>query len=163
MIWYYKINLVKSDDGSGEEVQTTFSKVFTLSNDTAVCWSIDVENITVDTSNVMISAVSDNLGITLSPSNAGTVAAKEVNVTVIATAEKTLRGTYTIPVKTSTDGGKTWTEDITKTIKFNTSEATEAATMTIGSSGGGCNTGFTFCAVALLAEILSLSSERKSR
>ena len=156
MIWYYKINPAKSDDGSGNTVQTTFSKVFTLSNDIAVCWSIDIANITVNTSSVMASAVSDNLDVTLSPSNASTVATKEVNVTVIATAGTTARGIYTIPVKTSTDGGLTWTTDATKAIKFNTSEET---TSSVSSSGGGCNTGLTFCVIALLAVILFSKSK----
>lgn len=154
MIWYYKINPAKSDDGSGDKVQTTFSKIFTLSNDTAICWSIDIENITVNASDVISSAVSDNLDITLSPSNADKAATKEVNVTVIATAGKTLRGIYIIPVKTSADGSKTWTTDTTKTIKFNTSEA---KIMSIGSSGG-CNT---FFSITLLAVILFLFSSRK--
>ena len=135
MIWYYKINPAKSDDGSGETVQATFSKVFTLSNEIAVCWSIDIANITVNTSGVMDSAVSDNLDITLSPSNASTVATKEINVTVIATAGTTKRGIYTIPVKISTDGGQTWTTDTTKTIKFDLSKA---ATTNAGSSSSGC-------------------------
>ena len=156
MIWYYKINPAKSDDGSGNTVQTTFSKVFTLSNDIAVCWSIDIANIAVNTSSVMASAVSDNLDVTLSPSNASTVATKEVNVTVIATAGTTARGIYTIPVKTSTDGGLTWTTDATKAIKFNTSEET---TSSVSSSGGGCNTGLTFCVIALLAVILFSKSK----
>ena len=125
LVWYYKINPALSEDTSSIYVSNTASKIFTLTNDTAVCWSVDVPA---------------GLNVTVTPSDSAMIPAKRIDVAVVTIAGETRRGTHTIPVKISADGS-TWTDK--DSITFQTSEVVkpnqpEGITIRNNSSGN-CN------------------------
>ena len=125
-VWYYKINPAVSEDESSEYVANIMSKIFTLTNDTAVLWSVDVPA---------------GLKVTVSPAHSETIPAERIDVAVVTVAGATKKGTHTIPVQISTDG-TTWTDY--ESITFTTSESeeekqTQPGIIALNNSGGNCS------------------------
>ena len=152
MIWYYKINPVKSEDINSEYVNNTIPKTYTLSKDVAVYWKLS-DNATFSTS---AENPRDLIYVDLIPGNTGEVAVKKVDLTVVSIKGMTRKGVYTIPVLTSTSKDD-WTKAETQTIEFNTSEVIDSEKkINISSSGGGCNVGVTILGfgIALSALIM---------
>ena len=117
----------------------------------------------MNTRSSSLSVNTDELEITLSPSNSDTKPAKEIFVTVVTNAGKTRRGVYIIPVKTSTDGGKTWNYE--ESINFDTNEFTNTKQQeqSLNSSGGGCNYGLTMLALIFVLSALIMKYKAKVR
>ena len=139
LVWYYKINPLNSEDMSSEYVSNTTSKTFALSKDKEVCWRVNSRDISFTASD---GTASENPGDSifadiLLPSDADEVPAKNAYLTVIAVAGATRRGSYRIPVQSSTDGGVTWNDEETFTLET-AGKKIETGT---SSSGGGCNSG----------------------
>ena len=141
----------------------SLSSVMTLSKDYAVCWSIDKDNITFSDSeseSESNSGVADSIFAAVTPWNANEVPVKEINVTFAAVKDFTRRGVYTIPVKISTDGGSTWTDE--KALKFSAGKISgnnQQNNLNSGSSGG-CDLGLG--ALGLCFALLALVLGRKS-
>ncbi len=134
-VWYYKINPAVSEDESSDYVANTTSKIFTLTNDTAVLWSVDVPA---------------GLRVTMTPSGANIIPAERVDVAVVTVAGATKKGTHKIPVQFSTDG-TTWTDKESITFSADASDH--------GGSSGGCNMSLT--ALGLLLALSELILRRK--
>ena len=146
IVYYYKINPAVSEDTSGEYVSNTTSKIFTLTNDTAVCWSVDVPA---------------GLDVFVSPADAAMIPAKRIDVAVVTIAGETQKGIHTIPVKISADGSA-WTEK--ESITFNTSEdvkPTQPEEITAPhKSSGNCNMSLPMLGLGLALSGLILKSHK---
>ena len=136
IVYYYKINPIVSEDENSEYTANTTSEIFTLTNDTAVCWSVDVPA---------------GLRVTVSPSWANTGMTKRVDVAVITIAGETKKGTHTIPVKIAADG-TTWTDYESITFTVSEEEQTQPEIRILNHSSGNCN-----MSLSSLGLLLSLS------
>lgn len=157
MIWYYKINPLKSENINSENVSNTISKTYTLSKDVAVYWKLSGD-ITFSASGLSTAAENpaDMIYVNIMPGNTDEVAAKKVDLTVVSIEGITRKGVYKIPVLTSTSKDD-WTNAEIQTIEFNTSEVTDSEKKTnVRSSGGGCNVVLTIFGwgIALFALIM---------
>ena len=127
LVWYYKINPAVSEDSSSEYVSGTVSKIFTLTNDTAVLWSVDVPA---------------GLNVTVTPSYAAATPANRIDVAVLTIAGTTQKGTHVIPVKISADG-TTWTDKESITFKTSSEEepkpTPDEGITALNHSGGNCS------------------------
>ena len=144
-MWCYNISPVKSEDVSSEFVSNTTSTNFTLSNENAVCWRVNSENITFSGVNASDNP-KDSIFVDFIPFDADEVPTKEIHITVTQVAGTTLKGTYSIPVQISTDGGNTWTDE--KSVTFSNVELSETEKQEeneqnkiLSDSGGGCEIG----------------------
>lgn len=145
IVYYYKINPAVSEDENSEYTANTTSKIFTLSNDSAVCWSFDIPA---------------SLDVFATPADSETIPAKKIDVAVVTIAGATKKGTHKIPVKISADG-TTWTDY--ESITFTVSEAEEESELegekqtqpeirVLDHSSGNCN-----MSLSSLGLLLSLS------
>ncbi len=126
LVWHYTITPAVSEDSSSEYLSYITSKIFTLTNDSAVCWSVDVPA---------------GLNVTVTPDYADTIPAKRIDVAVVTIAGATQKGTYTIPVLIS-DDGLTWTDidPITFEASYEEDEPSQPQGVTIrNDSSGNCS------------------------
>lgn len=154
MIWYYKINPLKSENINSENVSNTISKTYTLSKDVSVYWKLS-SDITFSVSELSKDPA-DLIYVDIMPGNTDEVAVKKVDLTVVSIEGITRKGVYKIPVLTSTSKDD-WTNAEIQTIEFNTSEVTDSEKKTnVRSSGGGCNVVLTIFGwgIALFALIM---------
>ena len=162
MIWYYKINPVKSENVNSEYVNNTISKTYTLSKDVAVYWKLSGD-ITFSASGLSTAAENpaDMIYVNIMSGNTDEVAAKKVDLTVVSIEGMTRKGVYKIPVLTSTSKDD-WTNAETQTIEFNTSEVTSSEKTNSGltnSSGGGCNVGVTILGLGIALSALIMKGK----
>ena len=129
-------------DVSGETpaenlVKDVITRSYVIEASSPVLWRIG--DVTVKSSAYIFGAAADDLlNITMSPSDAVTVATGRITVTVSTIAGKTLEGEYSIPVQTSSDG-VTWSDERTLTFDTKAGSGSETGQVTgVGSSGSGC-------------------------
>lgn len=120
-------------------VKDVITRSYVVEASSPVLWRIG--DVSVKSSAYIFGVAADDLlNITMSPSDAGTVATGRITVTVITIAGKTLEGEYSIPVQTSTDG-VTWTDERTLMFDTKAGSGSEAGHVTgVNSSGSGCGT-----------------------
>ena len=118
-------------------VNDVITRSYVVEASSPVLWRIG--NVTMKSSAYIFGAAADDLlNITMSPSDAGTVATDRITVTVSTIAGKTLEGEYSISVQTSSDG-LTWSDE--KILTFDTKAGSDSEIVQVigvGSSGSGC-------------------------
>ena len=118
-------------------MKDVITRSYVIEASSPVLWRIG--DVTVKSSAYIFGAAADDLlNITMSPSDAVTVATGRITVTVSTIAGKTLEGEYSIPVQTSSDG-VTWSDERTLTFDTKAGSGSETGQVTgVGSSGSGC-------------------------
>ena len=128
---------VPGEAPAGNFVNDVITRSYVVEASSPVLWRIG--NVTMKLSAYIFGAAADNLlNITMSPSDAGTVATDRITVTVGTIAGKTLEGEYSISVQTSSDG-LTWSDE--KILTFDTKAGSDSEIVQVigvGSSGSGC-------------------------
>ena len=151
----------EEEESADKYVQSVITKTWTLSNDVPVFWRIDgifdmISYPESDDSEYVkdfeASATKEEFTITWDPEDVNTVKTDTVNIVISTIAGETLKSNYSFKVQISEDG-ENW-EDKEGLIFNADSDSSTTETQVAGSSGGGCDSGFSALGLGVMLSAL---------